>query len=156
RRSINEDNHAVLLAPDVEKWREQGHLFLVADGMGAHAVGEKASEEAARLIPHTYHKHAPQGPIPALRKAFFEANARIHSLGQQNRGFEGMATTGTAVLSGRDGAGVAHVGDSRVYRIRDGSIEQPTFDHSLVWIYARQQRLDPESVQNIPGNVIVR
>src|SRR5262249_18698299 len=156
RRSINEDNHKVLLAPDLEKWREQGHLFLVADGMGAHAVGEKASEEAAGIIPHTYSKHAPQGPIPALRKAFFEANARIHSLGQQNREFEGMGTTGTALVVRPDGAWVAHVGDSRVYRVRDGNIEQLTFDHSLVWIYARQQRLDPETVQNIPGNVIVR
>ena len=54
RRSHNQDGHAVLLAADLERWRIQGHLFLVADGMGAHAVGEKASEIAADIIPHTY------------------------------------------------------------------------------------------------------
>ncbi len=156
RRSHNQDNHAILLASDPEKWTHQGHLFLVADGMGAHAVGEKASELAASIIPHTYHKHAQQGPVPALRKAFIEANASIHSRGQQNREFEGMGTTGTALLLRAEGAWVGHVGDSRAYRIRDGRIEQLTFDHSLVWVYARQQRMDPDAVQNIPSNVIVR
>jgi protein phosphatase len=156
RRSHNQDNHAVLLATDAEKWQSQGHLFLVADGMGAHAVGEKASELAANIIPHIYHKHAHQGAVPALRKAFIEANATIHARGQQNREFEGMGTTGTALLLRPEGAWIGHVGDSRAYRVRDGQIEQLSFDHSLVWEYARQQRINPDRVQNIPTNVIVR
>jgi serine/threonine protein phosphatase PrpC len=156
RRSHNQDNYAVLLAGDLDKWREEGHLFLVADGMGAHAVGEKASELAANIIPLTYTKHAQQGPIPALRKAFIEANASIHARGQQNREFEGMGTTGTALLLRREGAWVSHVGDSRAYRVRDGKIEQLSFDHSLLWVYARQQHIDPTTVHNIPSNVIVR
>jgi serine/threonine protein phosphatase PrpC len=156
RRSHNQDSHAILLATDPEKWEQQGHLFLVADGMGAHAVGEKASELAASIIPHTYHKHAHQGAASALRKSFVEANASIHARGQQNREFEGMGTTGTSLLLRPEGAWVSHVGDSRAYRIRDGHIEQLTFDHSLVWVYARQQKIKPEKVQNIPSNVIVR
>src|SRR5262249_52091887 len=131
-------------------------LFLVADGMGAHAVGEKASELAARIIPHTYHKHAPQGPPAALRKAFIEANSTIHSQGQANREFAGMGTTATALLVRPEGAWVGHVGDSRCYRIRDGQIEQLSFDHSLVWEYARRQKMNPNQVQGIPPNVIVR
>jgi protein phosphatase len=156
RRSHNQDNYAVLLASDAEKWRHEGHLFLVADGMGAHAVGEKASELAASIIPHAYSKHAQQGPVPALRKAFIEANTSIHARGQQNREFEGMGTTGTALLLRAEGAWVGHVGDSRAYRIRDGQTEQLSFDHSLLWVYARQQRIDPDAVENIPSNVIVR
>ncbi|HBI46791.1 MAG TPA: serine/threonine-protein phosphatase, partial [Planctomycetales bacterium] len=62
RRSHNQDNLAVQLAADDAQWRQRGHLFLVADGMGAHAVGEKASEQAASVIPHTFLKHAQQGP----------------------------------------------------------------------------------------------
>ena len=156
RRSHNQDAHATLLASDDEQWAVRGHIFLVADGMGAHAVGELASELAVGIIPHTYHKYAPQGGVPALRKAFVEANASIHAKGQQNPEFGGMGTTTTALLLRPDGAWVGHVGDSRAYRIRAGKIEQMSFDHSLVWEMARRQRVDPEGLSGIPSNVIVR
>ncbi len=156
RRTHNQDSHAALLASGEDQFRERGHLYLVADGMGAHAVGEKASEQAAAVIPHTYHKHSQQGPAVALRKAFIEANASIHTCGQQNREFEGMGTTTTALLIRPEGAWVGHVGDSRAYRIRNGYIEQLTYDHSLVWEYARRQHIDPNEVKDIPSNVIVR
>ncbi|HMO37093.1 MAG TPA: protein phosphatase 2C domain-containing protein, partial [Gemmatales bacterium] len=113
RRSHNQDAFGVLLAPTAEVWRERGHILIVADGMGAHAVGELASELAADQIPHTYQKHANQGPEHALRKAFDEANANIHQKGQQNREFQGMGTTSTALLLRPEGVYVAHVGDSR-------------------------------------------
>jgi protein phosphatase len=156
RRSHNQDNHAIQLARDEEQWLQRGHLFLVADGMGAHAVGEKASEQAAAIIPHTYQKHAPQGPVTALRKAFAEANASIHAYGQQNSEFKGTGTTSTALLLRQEGAWIGHVGDSRAYRIRDGVIEQLSYDHSLLWEYARINRLDPSEVQGVPANVIHR
>jgi protein phosphatase len=156
RRSHNQDNYAILLASDEDGWRQRGHLFLVADGMGAHAVGEKASEQAAHVIPHIYHKHAQQGAAAAVRRAFVEANASIHACGQQNREFEGMGTTATALLLRHDGAWVGHVGDSRCYRIRNQVIEQLSYDHSLVWEYARLQHMDPDEVEDIPTNVIHR
>jgi protein phosphatase len=156
RRSHNQDAHGTLLAGDLEQWQERGHIFLVADGMGAHAVGELASKLAIGIIPHTYHKYAAQGPLSALRKSFVEANASIHAKGQQNPEFGGMGTTATALLLRPEGAWIGHVGDSRVYRVRDGQIEQMTFDHSLVWEMARRQGVDPEGLQGIPSNVIVR
>ncbi len=156
RRSHNQDSFAIQLASDEEQWQQRGHLFLVADGMGAHAVGEKASEQAARLIPHTYLKHAPTGPAAALRKSFIEANASIHACGQQNREFAGMGTTTTALLLRPEGAWIGHVGDSRAYRIRDGWIEQLSYDHSLIWEYARIKQIDPDQVHDIPANVIHR
>ena len=144
RRSHNQDGHAVLLAADVDQWRKQGHVFLVADGMGAHAVGEKASELAAGIIPHTYHKYAGQGAVAALHKAFLEANTSIHSRGQQNREFAGMGTTATALVLRPDGAWVGHVGDSRLYRVRGTHIEQLTFDHSALWELAQERRRSGE------------
>jgi protein phosphatase len=156
RRPHNQDSHVVLLARDEKNWRNRGHVFLVADGMGAHAVGEMASELAVGIIPHTYGKHVHQGPASALRKAFVEANASIHARGQQNREFEGMGTTSTALLVRPEGAWIGHVGDSRAYRIRDSHIEQLSSDHSLVWEYARRQGMDPEQVHGIPSNVIIR
>src|SRR5205823_2468222 len=137
RRSSNQDNKAVLAASDEERWRGQGHLFLVADGMGGHAVGEKASELAAGIIPHTYQQHAGEGTPVALRKAFLEANDTIHSYGEANSEFRGTGTTSTALVLRADGAWLGHVGDSRAYRVRNGVIEQLTYDHSYVWEYAR-------------------
>jgi protein phosphatase len=156
RRSHNQDTHAVLPASDAAQFQERGHLFLVADGMGAHAVGELASKIASDNIPHTYLKHIGEGPAGALRRAILETNTAIHSRGQQNREFEGMGTTGTALLLRPEGAWIGHVGDSRAYRVRRGKIEQLSFDHSLVWELARRQGVQPEELQGIPSNVIVR
>lgn len=156
RRSHNQDAFGVVLAPSLDAWKERGHILIVADGMGAHAVGELASALAADQIPHTYQKHANQGPNDALRKAFDEANSNIHQRGQQNREFQGMGTTATSLLLNNDGAWIAHVGDSRAYRIRRNQIEQLSFDHSLQWELARRQQVAPESIAGIPSNVIVR
>jgi PPM family protein phosphatase len=156
RRSHNQDNLAVSMAPDLSRWKSVGHLFLVADGMGGHAVGEKASEMAAAIIPHTYEKHVPEGTPAALRKAFLEANASINACGEQNSEFRGMGTTSTALVLREEGAWLAHVGDSRAYRIRSGVIEQLTYDHSYVWEYARLKGIDPDMVKDFPSNVIHR
>ena len=156
RRTSNQDNKAVLTAGDEERWRGQGHLFLVADGMGGHAVGEKASELAAGIIPHTYQQHAAESTPVALRKAFLEANDTIHSYGEANSEFRGTGTTSTALVLRPDGAWLGHVGDSRGYRIRNGVIEQLTYDHSYVWEYARLKNIDPADVQDFPSNVIHR
>jgi len=156
RRPHNQDNCIAQTAPDEEHFQRHGHLYVVADGMGAHAVGEKASEQAVHVIPHTYHKYSHEGPVAALRKAFVEANASIHACGQANKEFHGMGTTSTALLIRPEAAWVGHVGDSRAYRVRDGVIEQLTYDHSLVWEYARREKIDPSQVQDIPSNVIIR
>jgi serine/threonine protein phosphatase PrpC len=156
RRSHNQDAFAEDPAGDPERFTTHGHLFLVADGMGGHAVGEKASAKAVRDIPHTYHKHALEGAATALRKSFVEANAGIHAIGQENPEFRGLGTTATALLLRPEGAWVGHVGDSRAYRIRDGVIEQLSFDHSAVWEIARRQHVNPEELQGIRSNVILR
>ncbi len=131
RRSHNQDSHAALPASDAAQSAQRGHLFVVADGMGAHAVGELASKIAVDSIPHIYFKHAQDGPAAALRTAIVDTNTAIHTRGQQNREFEGMGTTGTVLLLRPEGAWVGHVGDSRAYRVRGGKIEQLSFDHSL-------------------------
>lgn len=156
RRSHNQDSYVAAPAGDAKQWCERGHLFVVADGMGAHAVGELASKLAADGITHLFGKYVHEGAAGALRRSFIETNQNIHTKGQQNREFEGMGTTGSALLLRPEGAWIGHVGDSRVYRVRGGKIEQLTFDHSLVWELARRQNCRPEELQGIPHNVIVR
>lgn len=156
RRSHNQDAHVAMPAADEEHWQQVGHVFLVADGMGGHAVGELASKLAVDNIPHIYSKYAQEGPIAALRRAFSEANLIIHTRGQQNLEFKGMGTTGTAIVLRPEGVWVGHVGDSRAYRIRAGVIEQLSFDHSLLWELARRQRKSPEELTGIQSNIISR
>ncbi len=156
RRSHNQDAFAAIPAKSRETWRSQGHIFLVADGMGGHAVGEKASQQAARDIPLAYQKYAKDGVAPALRRAFVEVNAAIHAVGVKNREFQGLGTTATALVLRPEGAWIGHVGDSRVYRVRQGRIQQLTFDHSYLWEMARRQNVDPAELQGLKSNVIIR
>jgi len=92
----------------------------------------------------------------AMRKAFQEANASINERGKQNPEFHGMGTTSTALVLRADGAWVGHVGDSRAYRVRNFSVQQLSFDHSLLWEKARRRHVRPEDIQGVPHNVIVR
>jgi PPM family protein phosphatase len=157
RRSHNQDAHAIMVAKDDEHWQQVGHVFLVADGMGGHAVGELAAKIAVDNIPHIFSKYAKEGnAVSALRRAFVEANSIINTRGQQNREFIGMGTTGIALVLRPEGAWVGHVGDSRAYRIRGGVIEQLSFDHSFLWELARRQRKNPEELIGIPANRILR
>jgi protein phosphatase len=157
RRSNNQDSYAAVRAPNPEVWRSRGHVFVVADGMGAHAVGELASKMACDLIPHSYMKAKVGTPSEAIVKAFRDVSALIHSRAAANRDFQGMGTTCSSLLLLPEGALVAHVGDSRVYRIREGWIDQLSFDHSLVWELVRRNHLTPEQANlSVPKNVITR
>ncbi|MGE0761227.1 MAG: PP2C family serine/threonine-protein phosphatase, partial [Pirellulaceae bacterium] len=136
----------------------RGHFFMVADGMGAHAAGELASGLAVEGVPHLYHKYSDMSPPEALQKAIQETNSKVHRKGQENADFRNMGTTASMMLLLPQGAIVAHIGDSRVYRLREGNIEQLTFDHSLLWELraAGQFSEDAELAQAIPKNVITR
>ena len=158
RRSNNQDNLSISMASNMEGWNRRGHLFIVADGMGAHAAGELASKLAVDHIPHLYGKYEDLPQFEALRKAVIDANSEIHKRGQANEEFHNMGTTCSTLLLMPTGAIVAHVGDSRVYRLRKNRIEQLTFDHSLVWEMRKSGQLseDEMAAGKIPKNVITR
>ncbi len=157
RRTNNQDSLAVMVTDDVSTWVERGHLLMVADGMGAHAAGELASKLAVDNIPHSYYKLRDLYPPAALRQAIRDANTAIHNKGQSSIGFQGMGTTCSCLVLLPQGALVAHIGDSRVYRLRGQVLEQLTFDHSLVWEMGAAGQIPPEDVPAyIPKNVITR
>ena len=158
RRSNNQDSYCVSPASTPRLWRSRGHLFVVADGMGAHAAGELASQIATSVVSQSYLKRTDERPSDALRNAILEAHKTIQRRGQSDEAFHDMGTTCDALALTPEGAYVGHVGDSRVYRLRNGVFEQITFDHSLVWevkhypdLHVQYRRLD-----SIPKNVITR
>ncbi len=78
RRRNNEDACVVQLCPDAETWTNRGHLFVVADGMGGHAVGELASKMAVDTVPHTFFKTKEGSPRTSLAEAIHAANRAIN------------------------------------------------------------------------------
>ncbi len=127
KRQHNEDSY--LVAPQIS-------LFAVADGMGGHRAGEKASRMAVErlrdaLVPPK--RSAGKDEVLAhLQKAMYITGAAIFDAAQSDPDLAGMGTTLTSVLVHSQRAYVAHVGDSRCYLFRDGKISQITTDHSWV------------------------
>lgn len=158
QRKNNQDSYSVMLAPNAEAWEKRGHVFLVADGMGGHAAGELASKIAADNVPHTYTKLGTVAAPSALVKSIKDANGQIHSRGKSSVDFHGMGTTCSTLVLMPHGAIVAHVGDSRVYRLRpDRTLEQLTFDHSLAWeMIARGQVRESQVALLVRKNIITR
>lgn len=157
RRQMNQDAYAVQICPDRQTWDQFGHLFVVCDGMGGHAVGELASKIAIDTIPLAFYKSREDKVEDALKKSIELANANINNRGTQNHDFQRMGTTCSALVLSAEGAIVGHVGDSRVYRVRGDVIEQLTFDHSLQWELLKQGKMSPEEIfLKEPRNVITR
>jgi PPM family protein phosphatase len=162
KRTHNEDNFAIMA--------EYG-LYVVADGMGGHASGEIASKMAVDTLQEFFAATADDPertwPYKMDRTKGYEenrlitgiklCNLRIYEQAQRNAKQRGMGTTLVALFAVEDGVYVAHVGDSRVYRIREHAIELLTEDHSLLNDYKKMKRLTDEEIANFPHkNVIVR
>lgn len=157
RRANNQDAKAVLEPWSREQYRRRGWLFLVADGMGAHAAGEMASQIAAEQVPLVYEKAVGRSPPFALHKSIEQANTVIHDRGESSTDLKGMGTTCTTLVIVPRGALVGHVGDSRAYRVRGDRIEQLSRDHSLVWELEELHKDAPAADRPTPPkNIITR
>ena len=157
RRANNQDSKSILPPSSPQQYRSRGWMFLVADGMGAHAAGEMASGIAAERVPLAYEKAAQHSPPLALRRSIEQINAEINAKGESCPEFRGMGTTCTALVLLPRGALVGHIGDSRAYRVRGRTIEQLSRDHSLVWELESSGGMSREQAAGAaPKNIITR
>jgi protein phosphatase len=137
-------------------------FFAVADGMGGHAAGEVAARLAVETMLDTVRRRAQEGIDPllastSLREAIDEANRRICESIAAHEEQRGMGTTVAAVLAAGDRAVVAHVGDSRVYLLRDGRLLRLTSDHSWVNEQVKLGLLSDDAAQRHPmRNIVTR
>jgi protein phosphatase len=125
-------------------------LFILADGMGGHAAGEVASSMAVETICSLF---PPLSPPPAdaaasLQTAFLSASRSIWQAAGLDESKRGMGTTLSALYIAGDSAQLAHVGDSRIYRLRGAELEQLSIDHSLVAEQVRMGVISPEDARN--------
>ena len=163
RRSGNEDSYCT---------RDDLGLYVVADGMGGHAAGEVASRLAVDTIQTFIAETAGADknrtwPFPfephislegnRLKAAFRLANRQIANAMADSQDLRGMATTASAVLAGRNTACIGHVGDSRVYALRKGALQQITDDHSWVEEQVRAGTMSSTAARQHPWrNVVTR
>jgi len=140
-------------------------LYVVADGMGGHAAGEVASLMAVQTVRDAFLEGTSDRTQPApehdhsrrLVSAIEQANQRIYAAGVENQALAGMGTTVAALWVENDVAHVAHVGDSRVYRLRGAVFDQVTADHSLVNDYLSRGIMTPDEAASHPmKHVLVR
>ena len=130
-REINEDSGRMVRPNDPALLAAKGTLVVVADGMGGHSAGEVASQMAADVVSRVYYETNGE-PSQALRRAVEEANRRIHEAAAEDEAKHGMGTTCTALALCGGRAYAAHVGDSRLYMLRDKQLYQLSEDHSAV------------------------
>ncbi len=128
-------------------------VFVVADGMG----GAQAGEVASQIAVEAFEQGLPEDGTPEERLASRarEANKRIHEISQTQAERAGMGTTLTAAYLDRDDLAIAHVGDSRAYLFRDGTLTRLTQDHSLVDELVRRGKLTEEQAAEHPQRSII-
>jgi protein phosphatase len=156
-RTNNEDNFG---------FDSRHGIFVVCDGMGGQAAGEVASKMGVDILleyfrnhPQDATKHSMNGQngssgAQSLANAIQLANKTIFQAGQQNNGRNGMGSTIIAALVRGNSLAIANVGDSRIYLVRQGTIQQLTQDHSLVMEQVRRgyitlQQAQQSEMQNI-------
>jgi PPM family protein phosphatase len=128
-------------------------VFAVADGMGGAQAGEVASKMAIEEF--IQERDPDTEPEERLRAIITAANKKIWEMAQQDSRQAGMGTTLTAVIVGDHDVAVGHVGDSRLYLARNGTLERLTRDHSLVEEFVRQGRLTPEQAEKHPQRSVI-
>lgn len=134
------------------------HLLLLADGMGGAAAGEVASATAVQVIRRLDKPGiAGQDMLEALAGAVHRANERLSELVEEDPEREGMGSTVTALMFDGEQLGLAHLGDSRAYRMRDGRLYQLSHDHTFVQSLVDEGRISREEAFSHPHrNLILR
>src|ERR1700678_398604 len=125
-------------------------LLAVADGMGGHAAGERASAAVIEAL-RPLDTQVPEGELlNALDHAVRRAKAALREMAQENPALTGMGTTLTALLWSGSQLGLVHIGDSRAYLVRDGEVFQITHDHTFVQSLLDEGKITEDEVASHP------
>jgi protein phosphatase len=132
------------------------HLFLVADGMGGHAGGDVASAIVTKRVAEADTDYASAEDAEfALQSALIAANGLLAEAVFEHSELTGMGTTVSGILRVGNRIAMAHIGDSRIYRFRDGKLEQITSDHTFVQRLVDSGRITPEEAAVHPRRSVL-
>jgi serine/threonine protein phosphatase PrpC len=136
---------------------QYGELIIVCDGMGGHNGGRHAAETAVQIIIEEVSRSKADNPVNALNEAITKANTAIWEESHADKSLKGMGTTVVALLISPEKAVSFHVGDSRIYQLRDGKIQFRTFDHSHVFEMVKAGLITEEQARlSEKSNIITR
>ncbi len=131
-------------------------IFLVADGMGGEQAGDEASAqvvETVKVAAKTFFKRQPTGPSQIegmMRDTLLEANHEVIQIAVREPAKRGLGSTASLLCLHRGVYFIAQVGDSRVYRVREGKVTQLTRDHTLVWMLYEQGSITYQQLETHP------
>jgi serine/threonine protein phosphatase PrpC len=148
KRSGNEDFITFFEPSSPEELRLSGYLYIVADGVGGAAEGERASRYAAEKVKFDYYQNPGKEPAERLKQAMQQANADIFTYSQTGGRFQRMATTLVAAVIREGLLTIAWVGDSRAYLFRGGQPWQITTDHNTVGEMVKNKLMSEEQALN--------
>jgi serine/threonine protein phosphatase PrpC len=155
-RRRNEDDRGWWVPNDPYEAQRKGYLYLVADGMGGHLAGDRASELAVSAISKVYYEYPSTDVEESLCLAMEAANQRIHEEAMDSTKAK-MGTTAVCVVIRGNELYIAHVGDSRAYLARGQAMQRLTQDHSWVEDQVRAGLISQEDARTHPQrNVITR
>jgi len=130
-------------------------LLVIADGMGGAAAGDLASSEVMHIIRELDRDDLDSDAVAALEEAVSKANARLGQLIAEDPAVEGMGTTLDALLWDGEKFAFAHIGDSRVYRLRGGELTQISKDHTFVQSLIDEGRISPAEARVHPHRSLI-
>jgi len=154
-RENNEDYYGYAEPDSDSEFQLRGRLVVIADGMGGHEGGQVASGLAVDALRQFFLEGPAGDPARVLASAFQAAHAGIHEHALQHPELRGMGTTCTAALLRDAALTYGHVGDSRLYLLRDGAIVRLTRDHSYVQQLIDGGVITPEQARTHPGRNIL-
>lgn len=149
-RENNEDKLEFYVPDDPATLASRGCIFVVCDGMGGHAAGQIASELAAKTFIDVYLHHPSTEVASGLSAAVKAANRFVLDVARAIPSRRGMGTTLSALILTQYGGFTVQVGDSRIYRLREGILEQLTHDHAWVDEAIRRGELPAEAAHDHP------
>jgi PPM family protein phosphatase len=155
QRQNNEDRYSYWEPASEEEFRRKGRLAIVADGMGGYEGGQEASRIAVETVEKVYSSGIHDNPQALLSTGFRAAHQRIQEQASNDPALHGMGTTCTAIALLENNLYYAHVGDSRLYMVRDGSISLLTRDHSYVSRLVEEGILSAEEAESHPQRHIL-
>ena len=155
QRENNEDSHLYWEPADDQAFQRKGRLAVIADGMGGHEGGQEASRLAVDTVREIYENSFCDDPQAALVESLTAAHTRILNFAEQHPAFQGMGTTCTALVVLGHQLYFAHVGDSRLYLMRQNQILRLTRDHSYVGRLVESGLVRPEDAENHPQRHIL-